>query len=424
MPLPQAPKRQDTRQLPTPLVADILFSQIEDMSRRTFPAYGSAHPDATKWPNHKLSYIRPVENERDGIYEFFYVAERDNQDEYNWEFDKADIGGVTFDAVTRTYVTLRESFDPDEPTMGAAMPAAPTVGTEPPVSKFSGDYVLARRKQQRIGDKELDSLYVVDQHTYVKRCTIKTIGVDSMNGLPLFSTETLYFATEVVTGSATAADLFATPTSDYWGLQTSGYARTGRQLSCEWYQIIDEQRVAGIVAETADEQGNTDYITVDSYNTNVDYSLPAVLDQIDLMDWDRNDGGVDIRPAVRFNPEQYTGPCKALVTRQWRKTPFTLGDIDQMIPTRVNYSGPFFELNIPECLHGVVSAQCDTGTSDPEYAANSGSTRYFSATNFLAWPDTMTIDDSQQPYAGGYLRTIRVLTTPTVPEPVDWVNGP
>jgi hypothetical protein len=417
MPLPQAPKRQDTKNLPTPLVADILFSQIEDMSRRTFPAYGTAHPDTAKWPNHKLSYIRPVENARDEIYEFFYVADRANQDTYNWEFDKADIGGVTFDAVTRTYVTLRTAFNSATPVMGDAMPNVPA-------DKFSESYVLARRKQQRIGDKELDSLYVVDQHTYVKRCSIKSIGTDSMNGKPLLSTETLYFSTEVVIESTSASDLFADPTNTYWGLQSDGFARTGRQLSCEWYQITSEQQVTGTVAIIADAQGNIGYITVDSYYTNVDYSLPAVLDQIDFMDWERNDGGVDIRPAIRFYPEQYSGPCKVLVTRRWRKSPFTLGDIDQMLPTRINYSGPFFELNVPECLHGVVWAECDTGTSDPEYAENSGSRRYFSATTPTSWPSTMTIDDSQQPYAGGYLRTTRLLTTPTVPLPVEWVTGP
>jgi hypothetical protein len=413
MPLPQAPKRQDTRNLPTPLVADILFSEIEDMSRRTFPAYGTVHPNTTKWPNHKLSYIRPVENARDGIYEFFYVADRANQDQYNWEFDKADIGGVTFDAVTRTYVTLRTAFDSATPVMGATMPNVP-------VSKFSGSYVLARRKQQRIGDKELDSLYVVDQHTYVKRCTISSIGVDSMNGLPLQSVETLYYATEVVTGSTTAATLFTTPTNAYWGLQTDGYVRTGRQLSCEWYQITSEQRVAGTTVSSGD---NSPYIGVSSYATSINYSLPAVLNTIDFLNWTRNDGGVDIRPAVRFNPEQYSGPCKVTITRQWKKSPFTLGNVIQLIPSRINYSAPFFELNIPECLHGVIQAVCDIGTSDPEYTQNTGSRRYFSATNYTEWPATFTIEDSQEPYAGGFLRTTSVLQTPTVPASINWTTG-
>lgn len=420
MPLPQAPKRQDTRNLPTPLVADILFSEIEDMTRRTFPAYGTAHPDATKWPNHKLCYIRSVENARDGIYEFFYVADRANQDDYNWEFDKADIGGVTFDAVTRTYVTLRTAFSSTTPAMGATMPNVPA-------SKFSGSYVLARRKQQRIGDKELDSLYVVDQQTYVKRCTIRTIGTDNINGLPLLSSENLYYATETVPSALnasgnpiTASTLFVQSTNAYWGLQTDGTVRSGRQLSCDWYQITSEQRVAGT---TITEGANQPYVAVQSYETTINYSLPAVLDTIDFMDWTRRDGGVDIRPAVRFNPEQYSGPCKVTITKQWKKTPFTLGTVVQLLPTRINYSAPFFELNVPECLHGVVEAVCDIGTSDPEYSQNTGSKRYFSATNYTAWPESFTIEDSQEPYAGGYLHTITVLTTPQVPEGIDWTTG-
>jgi hypothetical protein len=422
MPLPQAPKRQDTKNLPTPLVADILFSEIEDLTRRTFPAYGTAHPDATKWPNHKLSYIRPVENARDGIYEFFYVANRADQDVYNWELDKADIGGVTFDAVTRTYVTLRTTFDPVAPAMGTEMPNIP-------INKFiAADYVLARRRQQRIGDKELDSLYVVDQHTYVKRCTIKTIGVDSINGLPLQSIERLYYSTEPVTGATsgtppvtlTASALFDAPTNTYWGLQSNGYVRTGRQLSCNWYQITSEQRVTGTTITSGDNQP---YIGVQSYVTTINYTLPAVLDKIDFMNWTRRDGGVDIRPAVRFNPEQYSGPCKVTVTKQWKNTPFTLGTVVQLLPTRINYSAPFFELNVPECLHGVVEAVCDIGTSDPEYSQNTGSKRYFSATNYTAWPSSFVIEDSQEPYAGGYLRTISQLQTPSVPAGINWTTG-
>jgi hypothetical protein len=420
MPLPQAPKRQDNKSFPTPLVGDVLFSQIEDCTRRNFPAYGTAHPDTVKWPNHKLCYIRSVDNERDGIHEFFYVANRADQDTYNWEFDKADIGGVTFDAVTRTYVTLRTAFDPAAPVMGAAMPNIP-------LNKFSGTYVLARRKQQRIGDKELDSLYVVDQHTYVKRCSIRSIGVDSMNGLPLQSVENLYYATETVPnalnalGNAiTAATLFTSPTNAYWGLQSDGYVRTGRQLSCEWYQITSEQRVAGAPVSSGE---NHPYIAVSSYVTSINYTLPAVLNTIDFMSWTRNDGGVDIRPAVRFNPEQYSGPCKVTITRQWKQSPFTLGNVIQLIPSRVNYSAPFFELNIPECLHGIIEAVCDIGTSDPEYTQNTGSKRYFSATNYTAWPPTMTIEDSQEPYAGGFLRTTSVLQTPTVPVSIGWTTG-
>jgi hypothetical protein len=406
MPLPQAPKRQDNKSFPTPLVGDVLFSQIEDCTRRTFPAYGTAHPDTVKWPDHKLCYIRSVDNERDGIHEFFYVADRANQDTYNWEFDKADIGGVTFDAVTRTYVTLRTAFDSAAPAMGAAMPNIPA-------SKFSGSYVLARRKQQRIGDRELDSLYVVDQRTYVKRCSIRSIGVDSMNGLPLQSVETLYYATEVVTGTTTAAALFAAPTNAYWGLQSDGYVRTGRQLSCEWYQITSEQQVAGTLTSGV--------ISVSTFNTTKNYYWPPVLQKlgtspnffyVDFMNWTRLDGGVDIYPRFTFEQDGYNGPCEATITRSWSKTPQTVTAPKQMLPTPIYYSSPYFSLNIPACLHGEVTCKCDIGNADPVYTQNVGSSRTTPRTNHLVWPDFIIAADDQDPYRGGYLRTTVTISKP------------
>ena len=161
MPLPSAPKRQDTRTFPTPIVGDVLFSQIEDCSRRTFPDYGTPHPDSVKWPSHKLVYIRPVDNERDGIYEFFYAAERANQDTYNFEFGPTNVGGITVDAVTRTYVILRSEFQPDDYTIGDSMP-------DIPAGQFDGDYKLFTLEQRKLSMQELDSLYVVLQITYIK----------------------------------------------------------------------------------------------------------------------------------------------------------------------------------------------------------------------------------------------------------------
>jgi len=393
MPLPLAPRRQDNRLFPTPIIGDVLFSELEDCTRRPFPEYGTAHPDNKKWPYHKLVYILAVENERDGMFQFFYAAERENQDDYNWEFDKADIGGVLFDAVTRTYVTLRDSFDAASPAMGASMPNIP-------VDKFSGTYVLARRKQQRIGNRELDSIFIVDQHTYVKRCTIKNIGTDSLNGLPLLSTETLYFSTEIVTGSLTAAALFAAPTNAYWGLQTNGYVRTGRQLSCEWYQITDEQQVAGTLT------GNV--ISVSSFNTTKNYYWPPVLPStggVEFLNWARRDGSVEIHPRIVFALDGYNGPCKAIIAKTWSKTPQEVVTPTQMLPTPINYSSPFFDLNVPECLHPAITCQCNIGTSDPIYSQNAASSKTTARTNHLVWPATIIAADDQEPYRGGYLRT-------------------
>lgn len=397
------PQRQRVISFVSPTVGDILFYELVDARRigeKNVPEYGTPHPDHHAWPHHKLVLIATDSGERGAdaqgrFFRYYYAAERDNQDLYNWEFDKADIGGVAFDAVTRTYVTPRESFDAAAPTMGSAMPNIPT-------DKFTGSYVLARRKQQRIGDRELDSLFIVDQHTYVKRCTIRSIGVDSSNGLPLISTETLYFSSEIVTGSTTAAALFAAPTNGYWGLQADGHARTGRQLSCEWYQIISEQRVAGAY------NAGTGIITVSGFETTKNYYWPPVLqnaDGVEFLNWARRDGSVEIHPRIVFARDGYNGPCKAVISRTWSKSPQVISALTQMLPTPINYSSPFFDLNVPECLHPAITAQCNIGTSDPVFSSNAGSARTTARTNHLSWPATIVAADDQEEHRGGYLRT-------------------
>jgi len=389
MPLPQAPKRQDTKVLLTPIVGDILFSQIEDCTRKNLPEYGTPHPDSGKWPDHKLVFIRTVENERDGIYEFFYAADREDQDLYNWEFSKADFAGTEYSAITRTYVIPRDEFTEAEPAMASQNPEVPS-------DVFIGEYVLAIRKQQRIGDKELDSLYVVDVRVYVKRCELKSNGVDPLNGKPLPASYSIYHISETV-DSQTVAELVADPESTYWGVQEDGTSRTFKALSCEWYRFDTERLVAGTAAEGI--------VDVGSYETSVNYYWPPVFSTLEFMDWERRDGGTDIFPRVEFDPEDYRGPCRAEIERTWSKDPQSLLTPDQMLPTPIIYGAPFFNLNIPACLHEAVQVQCDTSNTDATYTLNVGSARTIEATNFTTWPDFIIASDDQEPYKGGYLRT-------------------
>ena len=161
--LPQAPHRQDRKVFPTPLIGDVLFSEVRDCNRILIPEYGTPHPDTNKWPNHKLVYVRPVDIDRNEIFEFFYAANRENQDEYNFELGTTQIGGLLLNSVTRTYVTLRSEFDPasDELVVGATMPNVPE-------DKFEGTWTLYNAEQKRIGEQELDSLFVAEQRLYIK----------------------------------------------------------------------------------------------------------------------------------------------------------------------------------------------------------------------------------------------------------------
>jgi hypothetical protein len=164
--LPQAPYRQDRKTFPTALSTDVIFSEVRDCNRVDFPEYGTVHPNTKKWPNHKLVYIKPVDIERNEIFEFFYAADRDNQDYYNFASGYRNIignvGGREFRNVQRVYVTPRESFAPYDIPFGTPMPNVPE-------DKFEGvDYVFFDRQQQKIDQVELDSLYVLEVHTYVE----------------------------------------------------------------------------------------------------------------------------------------------------------------------------------------------------------------------------------------------------------------
>jgi len=165
--LPQAPFRQDRKIFPTPIIGDVLFSEVRDCNRgNPFPEYGSPYPNANKWPDHKLVYIKPVDIERNEIFEFFYAADRENQDLYNFSSGYRNVvgnaGGREFRVVQRSYVTLRENFQPLDIEFGAAMPNVPE-------GKFDEvEYVFFDRQQQRINEQELDSLYVAEVHTYIE----------------------------------------------------------------------------------------------------------------------------------------------------------------------------------------------------------------------------------------------------------------
>jgi hypothetical protein len=161
--LPQAPYRQDRKIFPTPLTTDVLFSEIRDCNRSDFPAYGTPHPNAVKWPHHKLIFIKPVDIERNEIFEFFYAADRENQDLYNFSSGYRNIGGNReFKIVLREYVTPRAEFDASVPAFKDAMP-------DVPAGVFDGvSYIFFDKQQKKTEQTELDSHYVLETHTYVE----------------------------------------------------------------------------------------------------------------------------------------------------------------------------------------------------------------------------------------------------------------
>lgn len=398
MPTP-ATRRQFVKMFPTPRVEDTLFFELVDKSRKEIPAYGTPHPDTALYPNHFFCFLEPAVDESGDWNRWWYIAGRSLQDTYNWESVKADIGGQKFDAVTRSYVTLRSVYSDTTPAMGAAMPNTPT-------GLFTGTYVLAQRREVRSNDPKIDSLFVIDERTYVKKTTIKTLGFDDVCKRVLSESETLYYATETVGSTGlTASALIDAPTNSYWGLQSDGVVREGRQISAGWYAITERQAMAGTFT--------LGVLEVDSYTGNIDYTWPPVIQFVEFMDWERRDGGIDIHPRVVFKRERYTGPCACETTVTWSKTKFTIAAADTVLPNGGHYGSPFFNVSLPDCLHGNLAFQCNIGNTDPDYKQNVGSMRILLATNETDWPSELTIEDDQRPFRGGYLRTVRKVYPPS-----------
>jgi len=136
--------------LPTPNVIDVLI--VENRDARVpvgkTEKYGSSHPNKAKYPNHKLVFIG--EESPENTRPFYYACDWDKQDEYNYEISYP-YGRKDAPRYTRTYVLPRDGYQ-----------AAADNSPDPAFA----DAILVGQEMQRIGVKEMDSLYVKVQRTY------------------------------------------------------------------------------------------------------------------------------------------------------------------------------------------------------------------------------------------------------------------
>lgn len=396
MPINPTPYRVEKVVFPTPNVSDILFYETEDAERVGYlvPEYGTFHPDTKNWPNHRLVFIESADDEG-RFYRYYYASDQLDQDDDNWAFSQADIGGTRFDAVTRQYVIRRDQFDPDSPAMGSAMP-------DNPAGKFTGTYVLAERQQQNTNDKTINSLYVIEQRTYVKKVPFYEVNYDEVFRTSNFSSQTLYYLGEIPDGQTDPIEvLIDNPSSSYWGMD-NGVVRSGKQLTANWFVVSEQQ-----VVKTS--EGSATY----SYNHTVNYSFPPILASIAIETWNRRDGGADTHPRPIYSSYGYNGPCKAETTVVWTVAKPSLTAVSTPPkPLPIVISTPVFGVSIPATLHGVINVPISTGTNHPVYDYTAG-TYSFPATNYpTAWPASLTVSCDIKPFRGGWLKETVVVYSP------------
>ena len=407
-----SPQRQTVLTFVSPNVQDLLFFETVDAQRvgKVPPAYGTAHPDTVNFPDHTLAYVKQADPTGQ-LYYYYYANTRTSQDDYNFEYAQSSLGQTKFDTVVRTYISLRSSFTEDDSTVvaGSAMPTAPSA------ANFANKgYVLMGRQQKRIGDRELDGIFVVEQRTYFVRATIETLKWDDLSHRNLKSALEYYYTGETPSGTSTTIDaLILDPDNIWWStalvthdssanLKVASY-REGRQISTDWYEVIKQETIAG--------SGAGNILLVDEYFTSMDHTFPPVLESINVIGFERHDGQVLAFPEYHMNPEAYRGPCKTKVTVKYSASKFAGSEQPEakaMVPQSFTFGTPYVRISVPPCLMNGGLIRCTTGTEDPvyKYTIYQKQLPVTTPPNLDQIKDTgIVVRDKQEPSRGGYVRT-------------------
>jgi hypothetical protein len=108
---------------PTPLVGDVVFVVQKNTTEPVYavPVYGTRHPDTLNFPNHQLAFVH-VSDDRQTA-QWFYVANRQNQDLYNYAI-KYIGDSAAHKTYIRSYIVPRDGYE--RPAVGTPDSVDPT----------------------------------------------------------------------------------------------------------------------------------------------------------------------------------------------------------------------------------------------------------------------------------------------------------
>ena len=365
------PKRDPTHKLPfTPLATDVFVRETNNIVRPAndpIPDFGTPHDAISKgesWPDHRFCWQTEV-NEK-GDYERWFVATPESQHLYNWQFtDSPD-----WPVVRQAFVIPREEFDP-----------AYTAYTAPPASIITdiATYSVTSIEQTRIGEKQLDSLFVS-----------VTVTREKISGNPKISyvldpqTNEIRQVTEEKVPAGTTGTV----------VNSSGQYSEVKAINTLW-ALKTTQFMAGLAGKTAPKTQTWDDV--------LNYSWPDVLQGFDQFAFPSSSGSIDsvtLRPI--WKRQRYDGPCEATITESWSLTAPTLPTLTPMLPREIEYRTPLVSASTPPCLHGDIYLYDTPGTSHPSLGFYFYE-QFYPATNLTDWPSTYLASFTVRPAAGGYL---------------------
>lgn len=430
-----SPQRQSVLSFVSPKVADLLFFETVDAQKigntpkeieANLPAYGTAHPDTANFPNHKLCFVKQADP--NGLmYEYYYAEDRASQDDYNFEFRQADLGGNKYDTVVRTYVIKREDFDDDDASLEAGDPMPNTTLRTDDTKFFEVDkYILMTREQKRIGDQELDGLFVVEQRVYFNRVDIVTHNMDPATGGVLATVQKVVYRGETFNppngspDTGNIEDLTEQADDELWGLDDDGRNWGVEQLSNDWWRIT----IQDVIPQTGLSALYSGKV-IREYDTWQNFTWPSVVDGLHFTTANRKDGASQTTVTVRMKEgkDGFSGPTKMTVKQVWKKTKFTGSDLPNATifkTVSAKYSGVQYSVSVSNVLTQAITLTDFIGTEHPtyklgEYAFPKPWCRASSPTDWDVNGDGSPFNGSvtQKPFRGGYLLEIVLVHLPS-----------
>jgi hypothetical protein len=266
---------------------------------------------------------------------------------------------------------------------------------------FNDDYILMTRQQKRIGEQELDSLYVVEQRVYFKYEDRVSYQTDPEFGDSLKTTEILAYVgkTSVPNKDAEGGVTWAKSvgeTDANWGVTAGGINYEVSRLSNDWWRVI----IQDVVPDTLAGGGVT-------YTTTRNYSYPAELIGFRFTPISRKDGSSETS-VTALKKDAFSGPIQVEVNRKWSAAaPTDTYKPTFFKPTGGSYSGALFKLSYSNVLCAPFTLTDTVGTSHPVYKLGVYADQFFEGgTTPQAQPasgSTVKMGRAVKPFRGGYL---------------------
>lgn len=365
-----APKRDPINRTPfTPLATDVFIRETLNVVRPTnepIPEFGTPHDAISKsesWPHHKFCWQTAIDEK--GNYERWFVADPEHQHLYNWEQSQ----NTDWPSVRQVFVIPREDYDPTF-----------TAYEAPPDDIIPrADYTVTGIEQTRIGDKQLDSLYVsvlVTREHISNNPKISYVLDPQTNEIRQVLEEKVPAGTLGMAVDANGQYSEVKAINTLWALKTT-------------------QFMAGLAGKTAPKtqtwEDVINYSWPDVLLALADFSFPSTSGSIDSVTW---------RPL--WKRQRYDGPCRATITESWSLTPPALPTLTPMLPREIEYRTPLTTVSTPPCLHPDIYLYDTPGTNHPTLGFYVYQ-QFYQGTGLTDWPSTHLASFTVRPAMGGYL---------------------